>query len=171
VYRVSNYWNVWRLAGFFPRDTQRVTMALNAALLFLGYGVLLWWSGPWQCLLLFGIATLISMALQDLLILSQHTHIPQGVSGGNLVVPLAPQEQDRYTRSLKFPRWFAQWVLVNFNAHELHHRFPGVPGYRLAELDHRVANEVGWWQWLSAAKKLRGSVFVFENRDRTGFQL
>ena len=35
--------------------------------------------------------------------------------------PFRPAEQERYTRSLRFPRWVAAGVLFNFDAHELHH--------------------------------------------------
>ena len=38
-------------------------------------------------------------------------------------------------------------------------------------LDEQQANEVHWWQWLKAAKRLRGSDFVFGNRTQTGFKL
>jgi len=171
VYRLSNYWNVRRLAHFFREAKQRRAMVFNAALVLVGYAALFSWLGAWQSITLVGVATLISLALQDPLILSQHTHIPQNISGGERVAPLTPRAQERYTRSLKCPRWFAQWVLVNFNAHELHHRFPGVPGYRLAEMEHQPANEVDWWRWLRGAKRLRGSELVFETRDRTGFML
>ena len=102
----------------------------------------------------FGLALLLGLALQDPLILSQHTHIPQPSSEGRRVEPLSGQEQLRYTRSLRFPRWFAQWVLINFNAHELHHLDASVPGYRLPRLAHAQLNEVHWWTWLQAAKRL-----------------
>jgi fatty acid desaturase len=104
------------------------------------------------------------------LILSQHTHIPQRLSAGRKVAPLSPSEQETYTRSLRCSPAFARCILLNFNAHELHHRYVGVPGYRLDRIPHVPRNEVHWWVWLRAAKRLRGSVFLFENRDGTGFR-
>jgi acyl-lipid omega-6 desaturase (Delta-12 desaturase) len=171
VYRLSNYWNIPRLFRLFPSPTQRRAIALNALALLGSYVGAAWLLG-WEALLQFsGLAIAASLALQDPLILSQHTHIPQPVSGGRRVEPLCGEAQQRYTRSLRFPRWFAHWVLLNFNAHELHHRFVSVPGYRLCLLSQEQPNEVHWWTWLRAAKRLRGSVFLFGNRGQSGFDL
>ena len=62
-------------------------------------------------------------------------------------------------------------MLINFNAHELHHRCAGIPGYRLGDIRSVQRNEVNWWTWLRAAKRLRGSVFLFQSRTQTGFSL
>ncbi len=170
VYRVGNYWNLPRLARLFPAAAQRRAIVANALTLGIGYGLLIWALEPQTVLRLVGLGLVLSLALQDPLILSQHTHIAQRLSGGAKVTPLAPGEQEIYTRSLVFPRVVAQWVLMNFNAHELHHRHVAVPGYRLARIAHAPANTIDWWHWLRAAKRLRGSVFLFENRDSTGFR-
>jgi omega-6 fatty acid desaturase (delta-12 desaturase) len=170
LYRVNNYWRVARVAKLFGARRVRVALHANAAALLLAYGgvalafgasALLWTVGP---------ALLLTLVLQDPLILSQHTHVPQNVSGGRRVAPIKAAQQERYTRSLRFPRLVAAGILINFNAHELHHRFVGVPGYRLARIPHRPQNEVGWWEWLREAKRMRGSVFLFSNRDDTGFR-
>lgn len=171
VYRIGNYWNRARLAACFTDRAARRRMAINAVLLMLGYAALIAALGMQDAARIFGIALLLSLALQDPLILSQHTHIAQRVSSGEPVKPFAPEQQASYTRSLRCPRGFARWVLFNFNAHELHHRYPGVPGYRLHAFDQAQANTVDWWEWLRAAKGMRGSVFLYENRDRTGFRL
>ncbi len=171
VYRWSNYWHPRRLASQFTAPEQRRAMYVNIAALGLAYVVLGWLIGSEQILRLFGVGVTLSFALQDPLILSQHTHLPQRLSGGRRVAPLDPEAQARYTRSLAFPRWFAQCVLINFNAHELHHRFAAVPGYRLGRIAGACPNEVHWWTWLRAAKRMRGSVFLFQNRDSTGFSL
>ena len=171
AYRLGNYWNVPRLWRLLPEAAQRRAVLGNVAAAAAGYWVLGQVVGAQRLLEHFAPAILISFALQDPLILSQHTHLPQKLSRGERVQPLSPEAQARHTRSLGFPRWFAQWVLFNFNAHELHHRFAAVPGYRLGELRAGAPNEVPWRTWLRAAKRLRGSVFVFQSRDETGFGL
>lgn len=171
IYRLANYWHLPRLLRMFPSARQRRAIVLNAMLLlalYVGLAIALGASTVLSC---FGPALLLGLALQDPLILSQHTHMPQPQSEGRRVEPLSGQEQLRYTRSLRFPRWFAQWVLINFNAHELHHLDASVPGYRLPRLAHAQPNEVHWWTWLRAAKRLSGAQFVFGNRDETGFRL
>jgi len=171
VYRLSNYWNIPRLFRLFPSPKQRCAIALNALVLLGLYLGAVWLIGFEALFQFAGLSVAASLALQDPLILSQHTHIPQPVSGGRRVEPLSGEGQQRYTRSLRFPRWFAHWVLINFNAHELHHRFVSVPGYRLGLLSQEQPNEVYWWTWLRAAKRLRGSVLLFGNREQSGFKL
>lgn len=170
AYRLGNYWNLPRLARLFQAASQRRAIIVNALVLVAAYGLLVWTLEPQTVLRLVGLALLLGLALQDPLILSQHTHIPQLLSRGEKVTPLTAAEQETYTRSLRFPRWVAQWLLMNFNAHELHHRYVAVPGYRLGRIAHQPANEVDWWTWLKAAKRLRGSVFLFQNRDSTGLR-
>ncbi len=171
VYRLGNYWHLPRLWAQFPLRRQRIGIVLNAGVLLVLYGVIGLYVGWASVVSLFGVAVLLGLALQDPIILSQHTHIPQPVSGGRRVAPLTAREQLPYTRSLRFPGWFARWVLLNFNAHELHHLHAGVPGYRLMLLDEEQPSEVHWWTWLKAAKRMRGSEFVFGNRTQTGFEL
>jgi len=170
-YRLGNYWHLPRLLRMFPSAGQRRAIVSNATLLLALYAGLVMVFGCATALSCFGLAIALGLALQDPLILSQHTHIPQPVSGGRRVEPLSGEAQLVYTRSLRFPRWFAQWVLINFNAHELHHRHASVPGYRLSRLKEAQAHAVHWWTWLRAAKRLSGTQFVFGNREQTGFTL
>ena len=170
VYRLGNYWNVARLCTMFGERRPRRVLLSNVCSLLLAYALLLWLVGPAQLMHLAALALLLSLALQDPLILSQHTHIPQRLSRGRNVRPLPPAEQLRYTRSLRFPSWISRWILFGFDAHELHHRFPGIPGCRLRGMARATANEVHWWEWLRAAKRLRGSVLLFENSESTGFR-
>jgi fatty acid desaturase len=169
AYRLGNYWNIARLAAFFAAPRPRAAVAMNVALLVAIYVALAGLFGLETSLRFFALALLLSLALQDPLILSQHTHIPQQLSLGRDVDPLSPLAQVRYTRSLRFPDWVSRWILFGFDAHELHHRFPALPGYRLRRIAHTPVNEVHWWSWLKAAKRLRGSVLLFENSETTGF--
>ena len=171
LYRINNYWHLPRIERFLGRTQARRAMAINACLLAVTYAALCVAFGPATVLRCVGLAIFFSLALQDPLILSQHTHLPQNVSGGREVTPLTPSEQERYTRSLRFPKWVANYVLFNFDAHELHHSHAHVPGYRLRRIPESPRNEVDWWLWLRGAKRLRGSVFLFSNRQQTGFLL
>ena len=61
--------------------------------------------------------------------------------------------------------------LLHFDAHELHHMYPFVPGYRLMEIRYTPDNEVSWWRWIPAARAVPGEIFFFQNRDGSGFDV
>ena len=76
-----------------------------------------------------------------------------------------------FTRSLRFPAWFSTLFLLHMDAHELHHMYPAVPGYYLPRIEYAPHNEVNWWRWLMSAKRVRGEVFLFQNRNQTGLDI
>jgi omega-6 fatty acid desaturase (delta-12 desaturase) len=170
LYRLGNYWHLPRLWRMFRAAAQRRALVVNAVVQLAAYAALGLSLGAAASVQLFALALLLGFALQDPLILSQHTHLPQRLSEGRAVLPLSAEQQAPHTRSLLFAPWIARWLLMHFNAHELHHRFASVPGYRLGRLQAQQAG-VHWWRWLRAAKRLRGSVFLFGNRNETGFPL
>jgi fatty acid desaturase len=118
-----------------------------------------------------GAALFLTLVMQDPLILSQHTHIPMQLSHGEPVLPFSPKEQEVFTRSLLFPLWFSRWILINLDAHELHHVHTSIPGYYLHKLGRQTQNGVSWWRWLLAAKRVPGDVFLYQNRNQTGFDI
>ena len=118
-----------------------------------------------------GPGLVLALVLQDPIILSQHTHIPQNLARGRKLSPFSPSEQEVFTRSLRFPNWISILFLMRFDAHELHHMYLQVHGYYLRSLNVPTANEVDWWTWLRCAKKLRGEEFLFQNSQQTGFTL
>lgn len=168
LYRLNNYWYLPRLWRFFPHRWQRRQLIAGVVSLTLAYGVTVYLVGPLELLRLAGLGVFLCLVLQDPLILSQHTHIPQEVSGGADVRPFLPREQEVFTRSLQFPEWFARLVLINVDAHELHHLYPAVPGYALHRIDYEPMNRIHWLRWLIQAKRLKGAVFLFQNRRQTG---
>lgn len=169
LYRINNYWNLFRLWRLFRKPRERLKICLNIGL----YGILfltILWSIPESVLIrCFALALWLSFALQDLLILSQHTHIPLKLSQGQEVAPITPPDQDQFTRSLEFPEWISRFWLLNMDAHSLHHMYPYVPGYQLHHLNHNVAHKTPWWRWVWKAKTIPGDVLLFQNRDQTGF--
>ena len=119
---------------------------------------------------MFGVAVLLSLVVEDMLLLSQHTHIPQNVSGGADVRPFPTVEQEVFTRSLVFPSWLSS-LLLHIDAHELHHMYPFVPGYRLTGIPYETENEIGVWTWIRRARALPGEVFLFQNRLESGVDI
>ena len=124
-------------------------------------------AGPSIVVRVAGVALLLALIAEDLLLLSQHTHIPQQLSNGEAVRPFPTIEQEVFTRSLVFPRWLSA-ALLHIDAHELHHMYPFVPGYRLGGVQYDTENEIGLWAWIRGARAMPGELFLFHNRLETG---
>ncbi|MEZ5319933.1 MAG: fatty acid desaturase [Vicinamibacterales bacterium] len=169
LYRATNFWHVRRLRRLFPGVAGRRLTAWTLAHA-AGYVVLVVLVGPVTMARLAGVALVLSFVAQEVLLISQHTHLPMTRSDGRGVAPYPPPAQERFTRSLRLPRLVSRLAL-HFDAHELHHMFPAVPGYRLQSIAYRPAHEVPAWRWIPAARRVRGSVLLFQNRDETGFDL
>lgn len=167
LYRVNNFWNVPRLRSLFPKAEDRRRLLLSGVSLLGGYALLIALVGPAVLLRVAGLALLLTLIAEDLILLSQHTHIPQQLSNGNPVRPFPAVEQEVFTRSLVFPAWLGR-ALLHIDAHELHHMYPFVPGYRLTGIPYDPGNEFNWWTWVRRARQLRGEVFLFQNRLETG---
>jgi omega-6 fatty acid desaturase (delta-12 desaturase) len=170
LYRIQNFWNLPRIARYISNQRNLRRIRLNTLVLLIAYAALVAIIGPMLLLKIIGPAFFLSLVFQEILILSQHTHVPQRVSNGEDVRPFTPLEQESFTRSLKIPSWLSA-VLMHVDAHELHHMYPYVPGYRLRSIDYRPANEVPWWRWLKAAKKMKGTDFLFRNWNDTGIRV
>ncbi|HSD68677.1 MAG TPA: fatty acid desaturase [Woeseiaceae bacterium] len=170
TYRVQNFWNLPRVERYISNPANRLRIRVNTALALAGYIALAVMAGPLILLKLIGPAFLLSLVFQEFLILSQHTHVPQRLSEGRDVRPFAPLEQEVYTRSLRLPEWLSG-ILMHFDAHELHHMYPYVPGYRLRRIHYQPMNEVHWWRWLRAARRMKGTDFLFRNWDDTGIRV
>ncbi len=169
-YRVQNFWNLPRVARYVRSPKNLTRIRINTIIILLAYIALFWIVGPKQLLAMIGPAFLLSLVFQEFLILSQHTHVPQQLSYGRDVRPFSPLEQQLFTRSLKLPTWLSG-ALLHFDAHELHHMYPYVPGYRLRSIQYQPANEVHWWRWLKATRKLKGTDFLFRNWNDTGLRV
>lgn len=169
-YRIQNYWHLPRVERYLQHPRDKFSVRINLAALTAGYAALLWYFGPKEVLGAVWLGLLLSFMIQELLILSQHTHVPQNVSDGRPVRLFPPVEQGQFTRSLRLPRWLSAFLL-HFDAHELHHMYPSVPGYRLREIPVESGNEVSWWRWVIAAKRLPATDFFFSNWNNTGVRL
>jgi omega-6 fatty acid desaturase (delta-12 desaturase) len=171
TYRVDNFWNVPRLARLFRSDRRaRRRFIANAAAQAAAYVVVLLIVGPLPLARSVGVALMLTFMVEDVLLLSQHTHVPMGLSQGRSVEPYSALAQEPFTRSLRLPAWLSR-VWLHFDAHELHHMYPFVPGYRLNEVPYAAANEVSWRQWVPAARAIPGELFLFQNRNESGFDV
>ncbi len=171
LYRVNNFWNLarlHRLIGAKPA-TARAMVVETAALAAAG-AALVAALGPAALARGAGLALVLAFVVEDVIILSQHTHVPMGLSHGRDVAPYGALAQGPFTRSLRFPGWLSR-MLLHVDAHELHHMYPAVPGYRLREIGHPALNEVGWAEWVPAARAVPGEVFLFQNRNQSGFDV
>lgn len=168
LYRLQNYWHPIRLRKFLSASVMP-RIHTEMLVLLLAYVAFVWWVGLGQLVSHCGLGLLLALMIQDPLLLSQHTHIPSNLANGKTVRPFPPREQEIYTRSIRFPAWFSL-LIMHFDAHELHHAFVQAPGYRLRRIDYQPKNEVHWWTWLRAAKRLSGIDFLFGRRDETGFK-
>ena len=167
LYRVNNFWNWPRLCSLFEKSEDRQRLALSSVALVVAYAAVIVIVGPAALLRLVGLGLLLSLVAEDLLLLSQHTHIPQQLSHGEPVRPFPTIEQEVFTRSLVFPRWLSA-LLLHIDAHELHHMYPFVPGYRLGGIAYETENEIGVWTWVRRARAMPGELFLFHNRLETG---
>lgn len=170
IYR-GNYWNLVRLRKLYGANREWKEMVSSAILLLLAYLLLIYFVGPGRVLQLTGAGLLGSLMIEDPLLLSQHTHIPQRVSSGNKVRPFKAFEQEAFTRSLRLPDWISRFVLFHFDAHELHHMYPFVPGYFLRRIPYVGTNEVHWWLWLKTVKAIRAENFLFQNQNDSGIHV
>jgi fatty acid desaturase len=167
VYRIQNYWNLPRISRFLHDGAALRRIRINVVAQLAAYAALIAYAGVGPVLLVAGPAVLLSLAIEDVLLLSQHTHIPQQRSDGRAVRPFRPFDQVRFTRSLRLP-YPLSLLLMHFDLHELHHMYPRVPGYLLSRIPWRPPNEAHWIAWTRAAKRLSGTDFLFRNRDETG---
>jgi omega-6 fatty acid desaturase (delta-12 desaturase) len=167
LYRVNNFWNLPRLRSLFENSNDRRRLTLESLGLIAVYVAIAIVVGPLALVRLVGLGVLLSLIGEDLLLLSQHTHIPQQLSHGESVRPFPTVEQEVFTRSLVFPAWLSA-VMLHIDAHELHHMYPFVPGYRLGGIEYETENEIGVWTWIRRARAMPGELFLFHNRLETG---
>jgi omega-6 fatty acid desaturase (delta-12 desaturase) len=68
-----------------------------------------------------------------------HLQLPQ--HRGETKFPVWQQYQT--ARSCVYPKWFAKFVVLNFNFHIEHHMFPDVPWYHLDKLHEPISQALG----------------------------
>ena len=171
LYRVQSFWHLPRLFRLFHDSSTRRAFVVDILGLLALYGLCVVLVGPQNLLRLVGLGYFMGFAWMDVIMLSQHTHIPLKLAQGAEVKPIPAPEQAPYTRSLLFAPWLSIGILSGFDAHELHHVYPFVPGPRLREIPWTPPNEAPGWAWTRAAKAVPADVFLFQNRNTSGLSI
>jgi omega-6 fatty acid desaturase (delta-12 desaturase) len=155
----SIFWNLPKLRKFFPQNVFYFIFSMS--LICLTHLAVVWIFG-WQLYLHCWVcAYVIFLVISDPLLLSQHVGIPQYQSHGKTVGQLHFREQGEFTRSLIFPNWIKTYILFGFNVHALHHLYPSLPGYQLCKITYKGENDIHWYEWLRASKKIPAIELLF----------
>lgn len=163
-YRLGNYWKLSKLGRYLPKHAMS-QVYINIALQLTGYILLFYFFGWWMLTHLL-LGYVISLMISDLFILSQHSHIEIPIAGEKEVKSIRYAEQVPYTRSLALSKYVGRFIYLNFNLHELHHAYPGLPAYHLDKVDESTPNKVGFFPYLKDAKGLSGMEFVFNTSKK-----
>lgn len=163
-YRLGNYWKLSKLKKYLPKYAM-LQVYINIMIQLAGYVLLFYFFGQWMLTHIL-LAYVISLMISDLFILSQHSHIEIPIAGEKEVKPVRYAEQVPYTRSLALSKYVGRLIYFNFNLHELHHAYPGLPGYYLDKIDEHTPNKVGFFQYLNDAKRMSGMEFVFSTSKK-----
>jgi len=113
-------------------------------------------------------AIYISWMITDIIMLSQHAHIEMLNSEGQEVEPLKYAKQPAYSRSIQLPFIIGKYFFCNFNYHEAHHAYPGLPCYLLSGIKVTSTNSYPLIPWLKKVKSMDGVDYIFrssKNRD------
>ncbi len=166
VYVVSNYWNIFKIRRFVaPGALRSSVVSITVYALFYVLAFVLFSPFILHYLLpAFGL----SCIWKELIILTQHSHIEIPVSGGNQVRPLPYSEQIPYTRSFRTHRFLARYFLFNFNLHQAHHAYPGLPAYWLDMVEVEDDTIPTYSEWFRQAKSLKGEDYIFRTSKHTG---
>lgn len=170
TFGLRNFWNLKKLQAYSSGPADRRRFLFSIALIVGVHAALFGLLGPAGWARGFALAFWVYFMLSDPLLLSQHSHVPQLLAGGEKVAPHKLWEQDVFTRGIVCPPWMSRFVLLGFDVHVGHHLLPNMPSYHLQAMHAALSTEhhIGWWTWLRAAKRLPGSVLVYQNRRMTG---
>jgi fatty acid desaturase len=164
-YMFSNYWNLGKMRRFL-NDHQYRLAVLSVLIYAVFYGTVFYFF--WKEVKHFFLpAFLLSLVWKELIILTQHTHIEIPVSNGEEVKPISYKDQVQYTRSFYTWPFLSKYFLFNFNLHEAHHVYPGMPAYWLDQIDLNVPKEPSYSEWFNQAKSMSGVDFVFRTSKHT----
>lgn len=99
--------------------------------------------------------------------MTQHSHIEIPISNGEDVKPVKFAEQVQYSRSFYINKAVARIFLFNFNLHEAHHVYPGIPSYWLDHVDLGIEEKPRYSQWFRKAKSMKAEDYVFRTSKHT----
>jgi len=165
-YKLSNYWNLFKIKRFVnPKKYKKVRF--QVIVYFVVYAVLGYFF--WGFLMRFLVpAFAISLVWKELVIMTQHSHVEMPISTNDEVKPFSYLEQVKYTRSFYLNTFVSKYFLFNFNLHEAHHAYPGIPSYKLSYIDLNIAHAPMFLKWLYNAKSMKGVDYIFKTTKQTG---
>lgn len=166
-YRIA-FLKFWNIKNAGKDEAEKRAIVRSTIALLATYALVAVVLGPLLFLKLFALAAVLSLVWLEPVMLSQHTHIPMKLAKGQPVSAIPSPEQEPYTRSIRVPRLVASLVLFHFDAHELHHMYPWLPGYALRDVPYDTVNEVDFFPWLLAVKRMRAADFMLKSRLDTG---
>jgi fatty acid desaturase len=166
TYKISNYWNVFKIKRHLhPAKYKKAIIHICIYLSFYLSILLLF---PEFILRVFALSFSISLIWKELVIMTQHSHIEIPISNGEKVKPVAYVEQVPFTRSFFINSTIARFLIFNFNLHEAHHMYPGLPAYWLDQIKVNEERKPTYIQWFKKAKSMKGEDYVFRTSKHTG---
>lgn len=164
-YKFSNYWNVWKIKRFLnPKKYRKAKIQILLYLMI--YSVLIFFFLN-VIIHFFLYAFLVSLLWKELVIMTQHTHIDIPVANNKEVKPISYINQVQYTRSFYSNTFFTRYFLFNFNLHQAHHAYPGIPAYRLSNIELELPQKPQFINWLYRSKKMKGVDYIFRTSKHT----
>jgi len=169
-YRAGTYWNIQSVLWAIKNKNDRIKIFINILLQTIFYTFLLYFFSSY-IIENFLLGLYLSLATMDVIMLSQHSHIPMPVSEGKKVKNFSNKDQVQFTRSLIMPRIMAKYLFLNFNYHELHHLLPSLSCYYLDRVGLEFSNTESFFSWVRRAKKIDAATLVFKNRNETNLNI
>ncbi len=166
TYKLSNYWNLGKIKRHVTTDKYKKSM-IHVLVYLAGYISIGVFFGDFILTYIFP-AFVISLIWKELIILTQHSHVEIPVSEGAEVRPITYMNQVPYTRSFYINSFLAEHFLFNFNLHEAHHAYPGVPAYWLGKMELDTHKEPSFFTWFVKAKSMKGEDYIFRTSKHTG---
>lgn len=166
-YRFGIYWKQEKLKKYLSAKDYKFAMT-NIYLYLIFYVIFLIFN--FSTFLLILPAIYISWMITDIIMLSQHAHIKMQHSNNECVTAFNFKDQPQYTRSIKLHYNVAKYIFFNFNLHEAHHAYPGMPCYLLHRLNVEAKNTYPLMSWLKKVKSMDGVDYIFKSSaNREGF--
>jgi len=168
-YKVSNYWNLKKIKRFVSQSKYKLA-CIHVLVYGIAYTVLIVLLGPmlWTFILP---AFVLSLIWKELVIMTQHSHVDIPLAMGKDVKPISFTDQVQYTRSFYVNSFVSKYILLNFNLHEAHHAFPGIPAYALDQVQLGLPHEPSYFTWIKKAKTMNGVDYVFKTSKQTGVKV
>jgi len=166
---LTNFWNPKRMNQILKSDKKKKE-SLFSQLFLVIYMTAFLLIAPAAYFKIFGIAMILFLVSGDIILLSQHVHLPVYKTLGKQVKPHNDHEQ--FTRSIYIHPLIDRYVLLNFNLHNVHHCYPTIPHYFLHKVEFEPKNKVTLKAWIIQIKKMSVSELFWPQdlQDKRGMQ-